>query len=62
MRKAEDQRRTLGRIKRAEDAAHATIARAFDRVIHTLQREKTEYMIRAARRKKLMLPKDEKAG
>lgn len=52
MRTKEDERRTLARIKRAEDAAHATIARALDRVIHALQREKTEYVIRKARRQK----------
>jgi hypothetical protein len=52
MRTKEDQRRTLARIKRAEDAAHATITRAFDRVIQALQRERTEYAIRAARRQK----------
>ncbi len=52
MRKTEDQRRTLARIKRAEDSAHATITRAFDRMLHALQRERTEYAIRQARRTK----------
>jgi hypothetical protein len=40
----------MARIRRVEDAADATIRRAFDRVIHTLQRELTEYQIRAKRR------------
>jgi hypothetical protein len=51
MRAKDDQRRTMRRVLRAEEAAHATIQRAFDRVIQTLQRERTEYAIRAARRK-----------
>lgn len=50
MRKRDDERRTAARVKRAEDAAHATILRAFDKVIHALQREATEYRIRSARR------------
>ena len=47
----------MARIKRAEDTAHATIQRAFDRVIATLQRERTEYEVRAARRQKARVPK-----
>lgn len=52
MRTKEDQRRTMARIKRAEDSAHATIQRAFDRVLHTLQNERREYVIRQSRRQK----------
>jgi hypothetical protein len=52
MRKRDDQAATMRRIKRAEDAAHATITRAFDKVIHTIQGERTEYLIRQARRTK----------
>ena len=52
MRTKDDQRRTMARIKRAEDAAHATMQRSFDRIIATLQRERTEYAIRDARRRK----------
>lgn len=52
MRKRDDQAATMRRIKRVEDEAHATIQRAFDRVIHALQRERTEYAIRQARRTK----------
>lgn len=56
MRVRDDQRAMLRRIKRAEDAADATIQRAFQRVIHTLERELTEYQIRAARRSKAPSP------
>ena len=53
MRTRDDQARTMRRVKRAEDAAHATIERALNRVIATLVRERTEYTIRKARRTKL---------
>lgn len=52
MRKRDDQAATMRRIKRAEDAAHATISRAFERVIQTLERERTEYVIRQRKRTK----------
>jgi hypothetical protein len=52
MRAKDDARKTAARIKRAEDVAHATITRAFDKVIHTLQRERTEWVIRQARRRR----------
>lgn len=52
MRTKDDQRKTMARIKRADDAAHATIQRAFDRLLHTLQNERREYVIRQARRAK----------
>lgn len=52
MRKVEYIRQAKRRVARAEADAHATILRAFDKVLHVLQREATEMRIRMDREKK----------
>ncbi len=46
------ERRSIGRVQRAEDLAHATILRALTRVLAVLEREKTEATIRSSRKVK----------
>ena len=46
----------MRRIARAEAAADATILRAFDRMMRTLEHEKAEWQIRLRRRDTLKQP------
>ena len=52
MRKREYQRAMMRRIAKAEAASHAAILRAFRRVLETLKREETEYLIYLDRHRK----------
>jgi hypothetical protein len=53
MRERDYRRNMLRRIKRYEDEAHATITRAFTKVIQRLQRERDAYDIHRRGRQKV---------
>ena len=51
MRQSDYERQTLRRIARAEAECHATVLRAFDRLMRVLERERTNAVVRATRKR-----------